>query len=154
MYRKIVLTTLLFLSVMMVVAQSNQKRLTKEDIFNRKWEFVKSKANLTPADAEKVHPLFIEVEEQIWQLFAGNRQIFRSKRSNNAEKVNFEAMNDAIIETEVTKANLQKSYYLKLKRVIDAETINKLFHAEKSYQRDLMQNMKEGLWQGKPGHGR
>ena len=150
MHKKLIILTLAVISVVSLVAQPSSKRPTKEDIFNRKWEFVSEKAALSSADALKVQPLFMELEEQIWQLFAGNRHIFRSQRKkDNAEKVDFEPINDAIVETELSKANLQKTYYLKLKKVIDAETINKLFHAEKAYQRDLIQNMPQRS--GRPG---
>lgn len=134
-----------------LMAQPGSGRITKEQIFAQKWEFIVAKAQLSTTDAAKVQPLFLEAEEQVWQLFAGNRQIFRSQRRNNpGEKVNFEAINDALIETELSKANLQKVYYLKLKKVIDAETINKIFHAEKAYQKDIIQKIPSGGRQGRP----
>ncbi|OJX91946.1 MAG: hypothetical protein BGP01_06600 [Paludibacter sp. 47-17] len=147
--KKILIISLLMCSFSGLMAQPGSKRMTKEQIFNQKWEFIVAKSQLSAGDAAKVQPLFFELEEQIWQLFAGNRQIFRSQRRNNpGEKVDFEAINDAIIETELSKANLQKVYYLKLKKVVDAETINKIFHAEKAYQKDIIQKIPSG---GRPG---
>lgn len=151
MNKKIFILVLILASVGAVFAQPRQGRMTKEQIFTQKWEFIVSKAKLTPTDAAKVEPLFREMEEQIWQLFAGNRQIFKSHRANSpTEKIDYQAINDALIETELSKANLQKSYYLKLKKVIDAETINRIFHAEKSYQKDLIQRIPSGQRQGRP----
>jgi hypothetical protein len=138
------LAVLIMLTLMPVVSQPAPERPVKEDIFNRKWEFITNHAGLSPADAARVQPLFLEFEEQVWQLYTNNRQIFRSQRRNIAgEKINYEAINDAIVDTELSKANLQKAYYLKLKRSIDAATINKLFQAEKVYQRELIQKMPE-----------
>lgn len=150
MNRFLILFLLLLGSVSSVLAQPGQGRMTKEQIFNQKWEFIVAKAKLSSADAAKVEPLFKELEEQVWQLFAGNRQIFRAHRGKSeTEKVNYEAINDAIIDTELAKAQLQKSYYLKLKKVIDAETINRIFHAEKAYQKDLIQRIPPGGRQGR-----
>jgi hypothetical protein len=149
MMKRILFLTLLICSFAGVMAQPGAKRMTKEQIFAQKWEFIVAKAQLSTGDAAKVQPLFFEAEEQVWQLFTGNRQIFRSQRRNNpGEIVNFEAINDAIIETELSKANLQKAYYMKLKKVVDAETINKIFHAEKAYQKDIIQKIPSG---GRPG---
>lgn len=150
MNKKILIMLLLAVAVVQLVAQPGKGRMSKEQILNQKWEFIVEKANLPATDAAKVEPLFRETEEQIWQLFAGNRQIFRAHRAKQAnDKMDYEAINDAIIETELSKANIQKSYYLKLKKVIDAETINRIFHAEKAYQKDIIQRIPPGARQGK-----
>lgn len=142
MNKSIVTFLIVLTSVFSVVAQPGNNRPTKEDLFSRKWEFVSQRASLTATEAVKIQPLFMEYEEQIWQLFAGNRKIFRSQRTMRQQAtVDFEAINDAIIETEITKATLQKNYYQRLKKVTDAETINKIFHAEKAYQKDLIQKI-------------
>ena len=44
-----------------------------------------------------------------------------------------------MVNFEVENANIHKNYYLKLKKVVSAEVINKLLRAEKEYQRELMQ---------------
>ena len=138
---------LYFLAIMLLtsvsfMAQPAPNRPTKENVFARKWEFLSTRAVLSAQEAAKVQPLFVDFEEQIWQLYAGNREIFRMQRkSQSQQKIDFEAINDAMIETELTKANLQKEYYLKLKKVLDAETINKLLHAEKAYQREMIQRI-------------
>jgi hypothetical protein len=151
MSKQLVILTLLVFQVFFICAQNTSNRPTREDIFNRKWDFVVSKAELKATDAAKVKPLFMELEAKIWEMYAGNREIFRSQRRRNPGAiVDYKAINDAMIETEISKANLQKEYYLKLQKVIDAETINKLFHAEKAYQRDLIQGMPVGNRQGQP----
>lgn len=143
---KIYFITILILSSVTLIAQPGQSRPSKENVFERKWDFLSSRVAMTPSDAVKAHHLFIEYEDQIWQLYAGNREIFRMQRKRQPQqKVDFEAINDAMIETELTKARLQKEYYLRLKKVLDPETINKLFHAEKAYQRELVQRLPERM---------
>jgi hypothetical protein len=137
---------LLVLSSVTLTAQPRPNRPSKENVFERKWNFLSSEAGLNSFDETRVHPLFLEYEEQIWELYAGNREIFRmQRRQQPQQKVDFEAINDAMIETELTKARLQKEYYLKLKKLLDAETINKLFHAEKAYQRELIQRIPDRM---------
>jgi hypothetical protein len=150
MNKKVFIVLMLAVAIGTVWAQPGKGRMTKEQIFTQKWEFIVAKARLSATDAGKVEPLFRETEEQIWQLFAGNRQIFKAHRTKQAnDKIDFEAINDAIIETELSKAQLQKTYYLKLKKVVDAETINRIFHAEKAYQKDLIQRIPPGARQGR-----
>lgn len=141
MNRHFYLALLIFSSVMLF-AQPGSNRTSKENVFARKWDFLSTQVALNAVDEAKVHSLFLEYEEQIWQLYAGNREIFRiQRRRQPQQKVDFETINDAMVEAELTKARLQKEYYLKLKKVLDAETINKLFHAEKAYQRQLVQRI-------------
>lgn len=121
-------------------SQSASPRLSKDEVIARKWEFILEKTKLSPADAVKVEPIFKESELEVWNLIEKNRLIFRHHRRSDSEpKVNMEQINDAIINFEIEKGIIQKHYYLKLKKVIPAETINKLLNAERIYKRDLMQ---------------
>ena len=57
-----------------------------------------------------------------------------SRRANAPGSTNFEAINEAMVNFEVENANIHKNYYLKLKKVVSTEVINKLLRAEKEYQ--------------------
>lgn len=121
-------------------SQNPSPRLSKDEVIARKWEFILEKTKLSPTDAIKVEPIFRESELEVWDLIEKNKLIFRHSRRNGTEpKVNMELINDAIINFEIEKGIIQKHYYLKLKKVIPAETINKLLNAERFYKRDLMQ---------------
>lgn len=135
---------IMFLLLSYALSAQQQRRMSKEELIGQKWEFMVQKADLKASNMSKVQPLFMEFEMQVWDLYDKNREIFRAHRRRGAgEKVDFEPINEAYVNLEIEKAQLQKSYYLKLKKVVDAETINKLLNAERVYRRDLIQSMPE-----------
>jgi hypothetical protein len=130
-----------------VQAQENRPRMSKEDIMNKKWEFIIEKAALTVTDAQKIHPLFLEYENEIWSMMWKNRELFgQGRRRDQNAKIDYAAINEAFINFEVQKANSQKNYYLKLKKVVDEEVIHKMFNAERTYRQNIIQKIP-----GRPG---
>lgn len=94
---------------------------------------------MNPTEVSKVQPLFVEYETEVWKLFEKNKDIFKTFRKiKSGESVNYEEINDALVNFEIEKAQLQRKYYLKLKRVVSAVTINKLLMAERFYRKDLI----------------
>jgi len=90
----------------------------------------------------KVEPLFKETELEIWSLIEKNRAAFKNSRKKDANvKVDYEVINDAMVNFELENAQIQKNYYLKLKKVIAPEVINRILSAEKAYKRELIQNV-------------
>jgi hypothetical protein len=127
-----------------VQAQDRRPRMSKEDIMNKKWEFILEKAALSATDAQKVQPLFLEYENEIWGMMAKNRELFgHGRRRDQDVKIDYAAINEAFINFEVQKANSQRNYYLKLKRVVDEEVIFKIFNAERNYRQDIIQRIPE-----------
>lgn len=118
-------------------------RMSKEELIAQKWEFVVEHARLSPADAAKIHPVFEEYELKVWELLGKNREVFRSMKKNGGT-VNYEPVNEALVNFDIQKSMIQKKYYLKLKEVTDARTINKMLNAERFYRKDLIQGMSHG----------
>lgn len=134
----ITLTLLFFFGTL--TAQQRSPRFSKEEVINRKWTIISEKTNASAEDLAKIEPIFRETEEELWNLLAKNRETFRNnRRANVPGSTNFEAINEAMVNFEVENANIHKKYYLKLKKVVSAELINKLLRAEKEYKRELMQ---------------
>jgi hypothetical protein len=134
----ITLTLLFFFGTL--TAQQRGSRFSKEEVMNRKWTIISEKINASAEDLAKIEPIFRETEEELWNLLAKNREVYRnSRRANAPGSTNFEAINEAMVNFEVENANIHKNYYLKLKKAVSAEVINKLLRAEKEYQRELMQ---------------
>jgi len=141
---KLLLLTGILLLAGQLAAQNKTHKFSKDDIIARKWEFMLQKTNLSAADALKVEPLFKEAELEIWSLIEKNRAVFRNRHKPDPnQKIDYEAFNDAIVNFDIENALIQKNYYLKLKKVISPDVINKLLSAEKSYKRELIQNVPE-----------
>lgn len=121
------------------ISQEHPK-ITLDDILAKKWEFIMEKTRLNQTDVNKVQPLFVEYESEVWKLFEKNKEIFRGfKNIKQGESINYESINDAIVNFEIEKAQLQKRYYLKLKKSVSPLTINKLLNAERIFRKDMIQ---------------
>lgn len=142
MKKKLLSIGVLLLITGLLVAQQRGPRFSKDEVINRKWMYVVDKSELTQADIQKVEPVFMETELELWDLLEKNREINRSNRRNPEKTaVNYEAINDAMVSFEIENARIQQKYYLKLKKILPAQTIHRLLIAEKSYKRELMQKM-------------
>lgn len=137
--------SLCFFVLTTIVAQNNRPpRMSKEEIMKNKWDFIVEKADLTPANAKIIHPLFLEYENEVWSLMEQNRQLFReARRRRDREKIDFERINEAFVNFDIQKANAQRAYYQRLKRVISAEVIYEMFNAERIYRQRLIQRIPE-----------
>jgi hypothetical protein len=137
---------LTFLLVTFILQAQDQKERPKiEDMHARKWQYIVDQANLTPQEAAKVQPIFMEYEQAVWKLMEKNRPFFvGNKNPDDNDKPNFEEMNERFINTEIQKAQLLKTYYQNLKKVLSAEKIFNIGAAERSFRKELVKN-----WQGK-----
>ncbi len=142
MEKKIILLSVLVLFFGGLVGQERGPRFSKDDVINKKWTVVIEKSRLSDADIQKVEPVFMETELELWDLLEKNREVFRNNRRNGDKSaVNYEAINDAMVNFELENARIQHKYYQKLKKILPAQTINRLLMAEKSYKRELMQKI-------------
>lgn len=138
MKAKITILTAILISILNLTAQQNPK-FSREDIMAKKWEFIMERTRMNPTEVSKVQPLFVEYETEVWKLFEKNKEIFKSFRKiKTGESINYEEINDALVNFEIEKAQLQRRYYLKLKKVVSALTIHKLLMAERFYRKDLI----------------
>jgi len=142
MKTKLLLIVILTLVFGEFTAQTRGTRFSRDEVINRKWTYVLEKTNLSPEDAAKVEPIFRETEQELWDMLERNREVFRNnRRRGGVETPDFEAINEAMVNFEVDNAQIQRKYYLKLKKVVNPQTINQLLNAERAYKRELTQRM-------------
>lgn len=138
---RMILISIIVLTIGELAAQDKPRHFSKEDVIARKWEFIQEKANLSPSDMAKVEPIFKETEQEVWNLIEKNRTAFKNSRKKDANaKIDYEAINEAIVNFEIENAVIQRTYYIKLKKLIAPDVINRLLTAEKAYKRELIQN--------------
>ncbi len=139
--RKYLIVALLILNLGLQ-AQDFKNHPNVADIHARKWEYIVERAKLTPQQAEKIEPVFMEYEEALWKLSEQMRDAFKKfrdeKRSKN--KPDYEELNKRFIALDIEKAQLQKNYYLKLKKSLNDETIFNYFGAERSFRKELIKD--------------
>lgn len=140
---------LFLLLLLFVVSNSFAQQDTKpkiEELHNKKWAYLVENVQLTPTEAARVKPLFLEFETSVWKIIEDSKPLYRSfhEKKDSRSEADYNQINERFVNSEMYKAQLLKTYYNKLKKLLSAETIFKYFNAERSYRKDLIEN-----WQGK-----
>jgi len=137
--KKILLAIVCLLSLTLQ-AQSNNDRPKVEEMHERKWQYIVDRAQLSEKDAALAEPIFKEYEQSVWKLMEKNKPVFIKNKKQSDQKPNFEELNDKYVNVEIQKAQLLKAYYLKLKKVVSAETIFNMSKAERSFRNELIRD--------------
>lgn len=122
-------------------APGGPRHFSPEEFEAKQRSYLAEKAGLTPDEAEKFFPLYFELQKKRFEMeheIRKNLGFKPGKEMNDAEcrKLIYE-MADAKIDI----AKLEKQYIEKFLKVISPCKLNKIEHAEKSFQRDLMKMM-------------
>lgn len=112
-----------------------------DEMHLRKWQTLVSEAQLTPKEIEETQPVFMEYEKAVWDLHKQRREFFRSafKDAKNV-KPNYAELNDRYVDFEFKEAQLFKNYHLKLRKLLQPETLFKYYRAEREFKRKLLRD--------------
>jgi len=140
--KKIVILLSIFCVTLSVTAQTPG---SIEEVHARKWQYMVDKANLSPQQASKVQPIFMEYEKAVWKLNERSKNSFRKYRDakKNNQTMDYREINESIINMDIQKAQLLKNYYLKLKKVLSDESIFNYLNAERMFRKELMKGWQE-----------
>jgi len=124
--------------------EADRKKPNVEEMHLRKFQFIVEKAQLTQNEIITVKPIFMEYENIIWKQHKQNYEIFKNKKKNQIENnINYEELNDNYVDFEVKQAQLFKNYHLKLRKVLQPETLFKYYKSEREFKRNLLQGMQD-----------
>lgn len=142
--KQLILVLLLFASG--IVTAQDKDRPSVDEMHIRKWNYIVEKAALSPKEAARVKPIFMEYEQQVWKIAENNKDFFRDffREDANHSEADYEKMNEMYVNAEIHRTQLLKSYYNKLKKQIPASSIFKYLNAERSFRKQLIDK-----WQGK-----
>lgn len=139
------LLTLLTVIAGVIYAQGPRELPRIKEIQEQKWQHIVQQAGLTEQEAAKAQPIFMEYEQAVWNLMERNRPFFMGHNIGNSnEKPDFGKLNENFVNTEIQKAQLLKTYYQKLKKVVSDEKIFLMGTAERSFRKELVKE-----WQGR-----
>ena len=86
----------------------------------------------------------MEYENIIWKQHKQNYEIFKNKKKDQVDNnINYEELNDNYVDFEVKQAQLFKNYHLKLRKVLQPETLFKYYKSEREFKRNLLQGMQD-----------
>lgn len=142
--RKFLFGIVLVLSAVAYAQDGKQPNI--EELHNKKWNYIVEKANFTQQEATAVKPLFMDFEQSLWRTAEANKDFIKDfyKNRDKRTEADYEMMNSKMMNAEIQRTHMMKSYYSKLKKVLSAEKIFRYFEAERGFKRELMNS-----WPGK-----
>jgi diacylglycerol kinase family enzyme len=124
--------------------EADRKRPNVEEMHLQKFEFIVNKAHLSSDEATIVKPIFMEYENIIWKQHKQNYEIFKNNRNNKVDNIiNYAELNDNYVDFEVKQAQQFKNYHLKLRKLLQPETLFKFYRAEREFKRKLLKDMQD-----------
>ena len=125
----------------LVIAQGYQKDKNVEQMHEQKWQYIVGQSKLNTAQINAVYPIFLDYENTMWKQHLKNREFYQSVHNNDKEtKPNYQALNDRYADSELLQAQQFKIYHLKLRKILDSETLFNYYKAERDFKRKLLKD--------------
>lgn len=140
---RFILVALIMISCFNVQAQRMRGNFPDlNEMRERKWKLLSEQAKLTPEEMAAVKPVFLEYEQTVWQIHQERRKMGMDFMKNkNQTNVDYNALNDRYVNSEIQQAQLLRDYHLKLKKLLKPETLFNYYRAERMFKRKLLRNM-------------
>ena len=138
-----------FIGLLMILsnslkAQDNNRFARIEEMHERKWQNLIAQAQLSPNEIEMVKPVFLQYEQTIWKMHQENRDAFRAALKNAKNvKPNYADLNERYVNYQFKEAQLFKNYHIRLRKLLQPETLFKYCKAERDYKRVLLREFQD-----------
>ncbi len=129
---------LLLMTIASIQAQNRRGKFDVNAFHEKKWEFIISKVELTPAEKASVKPMFLEFEKKNWELHNQTRQLFRKTFDGNLSENQYRELNDKMVNSEIKRSQYLREYHLKIRKILKPEILFRYYGAEKDFERQLL----------------
>jgi len=126
------------------IAQDNHQIPKIDELHAIKWQALSSKSQLSPREMDLVKPVFMDYEQSIWKMHKEKHDFFKSalKDAKNV-KPNYSDLNDKYVDYEFREVQMFKNYHLKLRKLLQPETLFKYYKAEREFKRNLLHDIQD-----------
>jgi hypothetical protein len=136
----------LFFAIALLIAGSlfAQRPNVKDwqnDIRAKKMEFVKQKLNLTEEEEKAFWPIYNEFEQKKWDLSQQKEKLRQCKKEGRT--VDFNKINDMLINGDLMRAQLAKTYHEKFKKILPPEKLFKYYCSEREFKEKVLGEIKK-----------
>ena len=126
-------------STVMAQANQNRKDRIEKKMESRKIAYITQGLDLSPAEAQQFWPIYNEYQSKI-----------KESRKNNRVKVPEEDLSDDdanefldnLLEREQNELNLKRDYFDRMKTVVSAKKVAKLYILEKKFREEVLADIK------------
>lgn len=142
--RRIVLFTGMLLMISLFQAQGhpdNRHQQRVNEIRQKKTAFIQQRVNLTPAEAKEFWPVYYEYEQKRWDLMKASRANFKRDMGLKGSAVNYAEMAENMINFDLMRAQLAKTYYERFKRILPPQKLFQYYVADKEFKEWLLQDI-------------
>lgn len=118
----------------------------KEKIEALRVAYITKQLDLNESEAQTFWPVYNEYQKKMEELRKNFRQKY-NKQTNYDFETDKEAEDyiNADIQMKTQEAELMKTYYEKLKKVLAVKKVAKLRHAEESFRQELLKQVKHRM---------
>lgn len=140
--RKIILNIIALLLLSFSSLQAVNPFPTVEKMHERKWQMMMSQVKLTDQEMAAVKPIFMEYEQAMWKIHQDRGENFKNMKKHKLKKdIDYNYLNNKYVNSEIKQAQLLREYHLRLKKVLDPETLFHYYQAERMFKRQLLREM-------------
>lgn len=132
--RKILITFFISLICINTFAQNKKGKFTKERFLAELEQYITKEACLTPSEAAKFFPLYVEMRKKQQSLHFETKNLKRIKPTTDA------ACKKDIIkcdELEIEKKIIEKNYHKKFMQILPAKKVYDILKAEDRFHRQI-----------------
>jgi len=122
-----------------------------EKIKAMKVEYITTKLDLTPAEAEKFWPVYNEFIDKMQTLAKARRKKMQANKDKDLSDDEINNLIEFNFSTDQKMLDLKREYDKKYKSVLPVQKVGKLYQAEMEFKHELLRKMKGGP--GGPGKG-
>lgn len=139
--KKLILIALIFVAT--AAAATAQGRASREqwmtEMRQYKRAYLAKELDLSKEQQNKFFPLYEEMEDECARLDEDTRQMERRvAQAADASDLEYEKATEAIYETKVKQAEIEKEYSAKFREVLSAKQLFRLKEADRKFARDMM----------------
>lgn len=133
---------LVLLAAAPTIAQPNNKgekrQFNPEEFKTMMRNYVRDKAGLTQAEADKLFPIYFEMKTKQMELNGKMMKLKRQTPNCNATTKEYNNLILQITELNVALAKLEQTYYAKMCKVVDAKKVYNVMSAEEAFHREML----------------
>jgi len=136
---------MLYTSLMFAQGQKGGKTPEmRAKIDAQKISYITQQLEISPEEAQLFWPLYNELKKKKDLLNDEQRQLMKSikRNSENLTDEELSKKSDELVEIRVAKAQLDRDYHYKFKKVLSAKQVIRLHLAEKQFQNMLLRRLK------------
>ena len=127
-----------------------EQHMTREEFRAKQQAYITEKAGLTKEEAEKFFPIYFELQERKNQLNREGWEQFRKGKDDKTTEAQYEEILDAFMDARIASDRLEKTYFEKFKKILPSKKLFRVYHAEMSFNRDLVKGMHHPRGKGGP----